>query len=338
MTPTMSSHPTTLATGLALSTLFLLACGDGRAAQEGELGNLTFTFPVADGQEDFDRPIALGARLRLRVEGREGEDANVERIEAATVDPETVLSAQRSQVRPDELILTAREQGTATVTVDAALSGVSAARTDRVSFRVRPVSSISLEHQCTQSRAAAYLTNQPITLGYARFDAERRRMIGEGACEVDVTPEAGIDRTRCDEATLEVPPIADPGPYVVGSSRSARNGSLNRLDLNIVDPQILDFDPIQETLEEGRSREVELLPRTPDWDVCTPLEFQVFILTPDVCRGDDTNSDRFTVFRDEDNRIDLRGLRAGTCEFEVSLPALGVQDAWLFTLPVNRDD
>ena len=52
----------------------LAACGDGRASQEGELGNLTFTFPVADGQEDFDRPIALGARLRLRVEGREGED------------------------------------------------------------------------------------------------------------------------------------------------------------------------------------------------------------------------------------------------------------------------
>ncbi len=333
----MSSLSRTLATGLSLSTLFFTACGDGRASQEGELGNLTFTFPVADGQEDFNRPIALGARLRLRVEPREGEEGSIERIEAATVDPETVLSAQRSQVRPDELILTAREQGAATVTVDATLSG-SASRTDRVDFRVRPVSSISLEHQCTQRSAAAYLTNQPITLGFARFDADRRRMIGEGACDVEVTPDADIDRTRCDEATLDVPPIAEPGPYIVGSSRSARNGTLNRLDLNIVDPDLLDFDPVEGTLEEDRSREVELVPRTPDWDICTPLEFQVFILTPDTCRGDDTRADRFTVFRDENNRVDLRGLRPGTCEFEVTLPALGVQDAWLFTIPVLQDD
>ncbi len=332
----MTLNPRTVALALALSTSLTIACGDGRASQEGELGELTFTFPVADGQEDFNRPIALGARLRLRVEGKDREA--VDRIASATVTPETVLSAQRSQTRADELVLTAREQGEATMEVEAVLTGESSPRTDRVSFRVRPISASSLEHNCTRSPAAAYLTNQPITLGFARFDADGRRMIGEGACEVTVSPDAGLERTRCDEDALDVPPIADPGPYIVSSSRRAANGSVNRLDVNVVSPEILDFAPIDGSLREGRSDELELLPQTPNWDVCTPLEFEVFILTPDTCVADDTSSELFTVFRDENNRVDLRGRRAGTCRFEVRLPALGVQDTWEFSVPVTRTD
>lgn len=334
----MTLNSRTLTAALVLSSSLSMACadgcGDGRASQEGELGELTFTFPVADGQEDFDRPIALGARLRLRVEGLEGE--SVERVAAATVTPEEVLSAQRSQARGDELVLTARAQGEASLEVEAVLAGESTPRADRVSLRVRPISSSSLEHACTRSPAAAYLTNQPITLDYARFDADGRRMIGEGACEVTVTPDAGLDRTRCDEAALDVPPISDPGPYVVSSSRRAANGSVNRLDVNVVSPELLDFAPIEGSLREGRSDELELLPQTPDWDICTPLEFEVFILTPDVCVADDTSADLFTVYRDENNRVDMRGRNPGTCRFEVRLPALGVQGAWEFSVPVTR--
>lgn len=315
----------------------LCAC-ETRTERLGEQKELVFSYQAADRKRDFDRPLARGSSLLLRVEG--GNEQPASRIVSHTTSAPDVLGLALVEGSRDELLVTANLPGSARIEVEALLDGDNTARRDHVELRVAEAKSANVAHNCTGAKEAAYLRGAPIEVDFARYDARGDKLVGNGGCGVALSPGDGVGGTNCDEASLIISSISSAGTVVLDSGLPPTRGEAGRIDLQIVDPRLLDFDPISGALDEFGTDTFTLEAYTPNWPICTHLEFDVDILTPYTCEESGSGATRFSVGRDAANTIDLRGNSSGECVFQVSLPRYGLTDAWEFSIPVyaDRDD
>lgn len=333
-----------LRTWCLIGSMFLLAC-DGcernRISRAGDNERLTFSYAATDGRSDPNRAIALGADLVVQVTGP--NDQQLASMTSITTTSERVLTAR--ELARDQLVLAGVGEGEATLEVEALLRNDASRLRDTLSFRVaRPVQ-MSLAHTCTTERSAAYVVSgRDIELEYARFERDGRRLLGRGACDISIEDtrempeaEALLAGALCDESTLKLPSPGVPGTLKVSANLGAPRDRFQEITVERVAFEKLDFEPVQESIEVGTSRSIQLDPQTDLWPICTNLRMRVEILTPGVCEGPDFD-EIFFVQPEDRNRVRLRARDIGTCLFQVTVPELDPETAWEFTVDVFEDE
>ncbi|RAL20867.1 hypothetical protein DL240_14375 [Lujinxingia litoralis] len=312
-----------------------VAC-DSRARQEGEEGNVQFFYLPADSSTEFDRPLAVGSGMLLYLEGI--DDRRVERVVEMRVEPEGVFRVSPSTEYPHAVVLSGQHAGTARLYVE--VEGGGERFSDATSFQVADVARADLAHVCADKANAAYLVGTPISLAFQRYSSGGDVLVGSArSCGLELSPETMDGRGRCDEAGFHLTPITEPGPVLVRSSIQPARGSRSELGVQVISPEVLDFEPASGRLRVGRSDKLELRPvtRPPHgdiWPVCNHLWMNVEVLTPETCLGSD-GSVNFDVEPSEENTISLRGQAPGVCEISVILPQISDAE-WIFDAPVDE--
>jgi hypothetical protein len=311
---------------LGVGVAMCAACNP-RSSQSGEDNELQFSYQTSDPSRDFSRPLAQGASLFIRVEGAEEEA--VSRIVEHGTTAAQVMQVRQSSERADELVLTGQSAGASTLVVEAVLEG-GEMRSDRIGFEVAKPAQAALSHQCTTERDAGYLEGLPVQLDFERYDARRRRLVGHGACGVGFEPAGMVSRVSCDETSIRLNGTTTPGPLQMNTQLGAPSNKRNALGLQIVGFGKLDFAPVQDQLRVGSSEPIALRPQTENWTICSHLDFEAEVITPQTCSFSDGNGRR-AVFTPQDlNQMRLRGESAGDCIVQVSLPVYGLPDIWEF--------
>lgn len=338
MTPP-STHSLYIYLYMFIGMLFCsAACGDGRIERQGELGQLQFSYPTADRVEDKNRSIALGAKLQVRVEGSKKE--RVQALSNIHSSNERIFSTIPSEHHANEFIVHTHEAGEATASVLATLQGESLSREDRVTFQIARTHTMALEHKCTDERNGAYIQGFPIELNFSRFDQNKQRLLGQGACGVTVEGRDEISEVlRCDEAELELRPIQTPGAVQVKGIQGSSPNDFNSVGVHIISFDKLDFPTLEEHITVHSSKRIRLEPQTDLWPICSPMSFDIHILTPHICEhGAAGSTDVFEVEAQDDYSFMLRAHDFGDCVFQVDLSRYGVSDRWEFSIPVYERD
>lgn len=148
--------------GVALGALALsaVAC---QSQQTGDEGLLRFSYVTDDNPNNFNKPIALGARLDMRIEEAGGLFTGLRpnpTVTGATTEDESVIRAAGF----DGNIVTFEAVGPGTVNLEVTATLNSNANrgksvTDRTTFRAAEIDDVRLWHTCTVERTGHYLTN-----------------------------------------------------------------------------------------------------------------------------------------------------------------------------------
>ncbi len=330
--------------GIALiATSLVLACS-GKAAQEGEEGKLEFFYEPADGDRDFDRPLAVGSGMSIFVEALGSHE--LDRIRKVSTDPESVLFAELDDDAEDEVYIWGDAAGEATLEVE--VLGGGEIYTDRVTLRVDEVDTVEMAHECTDGIDAAYMIDEDFRIPFERENADGEKLVGEVhsdmdaklSCQVLMQPEYFQDRAYCNEAGLHFWAIDTLGPVYLDliPEVSAASRALDELDIHIVDEDDIGFEPADGELRTDATRSVDMFPvqaNTGGRPVCSHLDLYIEILTPGTCTA--RNGDLYLyIDGDDENEIPLRGQAPGLCEFAVEFadrPDLG---AWYFDAIVRE--
>ncbi|MFU8805381.1 MAG: hypothetical protein ACNA8W_16330 [Bradymonadaceae bacterium] len=325
------------ALGMALILVFSIGC-DSRAKQAGAEGHLQFYYNPADGSRDFTRPIAMGTGMAIFVEGL--DDKTVEKVVSVSVSDEEILGAYPSNQQPHGVMLQGKKEGVARLTVTA--RGPDGDITDHTEIRVARVSELTIAHVCTDAVNAAYVQGRPISLEMERRSAGRDVLVGSTRqCPVTFEPYE-LEDVHCDESGLFLPPIGEAGPIRVTANEPNSNGAREQLGVQVISQELIDFLPVEQLLRRGSTTTIELEPvrYVPDgqiWPICFEFKLFVTIITPETCTGPSSKLD-FEVDKSGANKFSLRGVEAGECHFDVTLPEFGNQIVWEFSTYVESRD
>ncbi|MBA2661518.1 MAG: hypothetical protein H0U74_04440 [Bradymonadaceae bacterium] len=329
----MNASRHALSSAIALLTLVALFGCESRAVQEGAEGKLQFYYEPADGSTKFGRPLAVGNSLTVFVEGL--DDRKIERVVEVKSSDTGVLTARTSERALHGIVLNGVKAGKARIHVSA--SGPEGGVGDNIEIEVAAVQEVSLKHACTDGANAAYLQSRPAMLAMKRRNGNRD-LVGQSAtCPVRIEPAALEGGIKCDEAGLHMPGVTQPGAVRVTATAKNARGGIDSLGFQVVTGELIDFLPIEGTLQQNHTTTIDLMPETavtPHWPVCHAFELSVDIVTPSVCSGKGGERS-FNVGREDENKISLRGVAPGNCVFTVMLPELGSSDLWEFSMPVS---
>lgn len=315
---------------IASLALLISGCGgcESRASTDGEQGNLRFFYSPADGSTQFDRPIATGSSLLLEVAPL--GDRELESLTAVSTSSDSVLSAQiLSPVEPSIQVV-GRSRGSARITVDARGGGET--YQDSTSFRVDDVYEAELRHLCTNEASAAYVIDENLSLAFTRRSRNGDTLAGfarsnsnaQRTCQVFLEPEFYQDQVRCDESGLhfqrESLDVAEDIWIDVANGISTPRTAHRELGIQMIGPDMIDFQRLDADLRVDLQREVEVVPFAYNSGllVCSHLAMRVFIDTPNICTGPN-GAREFDVLPEDMNRFSLRGHRQGNCELTIIL-------------------
>ena len=311
--------------------------------QEGERGNLEFSYHPADGSTEFDRPLAVGSGLTLHVDPL-GE-RSLDNVIGVETSPDSILDAEVTDDR-DAIALMGRSSGQ--VDLEVTVNGGGETYRDSIALEVGDVDRIAMEHRCTSAADAAYLEGWEASIDLERQTSGGDQLVGSTrssfdaaeSCQLDIVPDQYQEAPYCDSAGLHFPTFDEPGPvelFVTDGVATIDNG-FRDLGLHIVDPDLMVFDPPADYAEVDRTRTIQLEPvrEVPDsggfWPICTPMELDVEILTPDICRSR-AGSTSFSIDADDDNELELQGQRSGICQLDIYLAERPDLEPW----PVDID-
>ena len=298
----------------AAAALLALAACDSR--QTGTEGNLTFEYDADDDPFDFNKPVAVGAMLDLRVT-EVGTDDPVT-LTSATTDDLDVMEA--GNVNGNTFTVSGIGDGDVLVSVEAETSDGPV--TDSVNMSVRFPEVLVLSHTCGET-GGAYLTGQRI---YVPFDMELesgRAVIGYGYYPVGISDTNLMTR---DEA-FAGQQFMRFDTLSAGTVTLASDIDDTTLDLVLADAAAIDGaeDPIPFVLEDidvGDVNAFYVRPTIGGQTVCQAnTEIVVEALTETTCAvrtiGDDLAAGDA---RYETGWFEIEGLAAGTCQYTVTYP------------------
>ena len=302
-----------------LSILVVSGC---ESSITGNAGQLRFAYDSNEDVFNFNKPIAVGATLDLRVtDFSDQRDAFV--IAASTKDPEVI---QVADFTGNTVTLIGSGDGNTLVKVSAN-DHMGIERDDSVNMMAREVEVLRMEHTCTDDLEGHYLTGHRVRVPFELELNDGNPLIGDGFYPVTDEPagQITIDRTVREQEWM----IIDTGNQAgVVSLRSDVDAT--RLDLAIVPPEAIDGASLPfgapSSVRRGGSVLLWVLPTANGRPICQGItERSVETLTPEICTvrdaagaAEDSNDGRH-----ESGWIELRGHQNGTCQYRVRYPASG---------------
>lgn len=296
-------------------TVFATAC---QSQITGNEGNLVFSYTADDVVSDFNKPIAVGAKLDLRV--REAGTNLPATINSAISDDGDVLAV--GTFSSNQLTLEAKGEGNVLIEVEAAVAGKDAV-TDSVNMRAAEATRHELRHTCVD--ASMYIANSTdVFVFYDLFTANNEPAIGYGLFPLTLEPSAGatLDRTSTSQFAYSMD-LGDPGTLTLTSTIDDSTLTLNLVSKGDVDGAQLSPVSASTAILVNQNAFVSVSPTVGGERVCqAKMGMTVESLTPEICTvavpGAVDDELKESLYESLFVRID--GLALGTCEFEVTLP------------------
>ena len=316
---TMMNSKTTFGTSLALVGLYLaIGC---TSTTTGNEGNLDFSYTADDDIRNFNKPIAVGAKLELRVH-ETGTRLEVD-VEDATSDDNDTLAVET--FARNRIILEGVGEGPALIEVTAKVPG-GEVLTDSVNMLAARPDILELRHSCTgDAGPAKYLVGTDGALiSYDFKKSNGQDVIGYGYFPFEVSGDAELtlNQTSTDQANFHFDIGTMPGTATIASTLDE-----STIDLDIVLPG--DIDGIEGNpsavlrLSVGDTRYFSFWPTVAGDRVCqSEEEVQAETSTPEICTVRATapvDPDSSGAF-DLTGWVAVEGLSFGNCDFTVTFP------------------
>ena len=282
--------------------------------QTGKLGNLVFSYVADDQVTDFNKPIAVGAKLDVHVR-QKGNNKPVTITSASTAD-DKVLKVEKFE--PSFFTLGANAKGNAEITVKAQQEDGQVVE-DKVDMRAAVPQVLKMHHYCTKDADAYYLTDQTIYLPYDMELSDGEAVIGYGYHPIEMQPAGGL--------TL----FADgknQAHFKLRTSKTAQTVMLqSKLDSATLVISVVDEGQVDGARYEG--------PKTVLVDTSTPVLVRPTISGKPVCQADTAinatsktpdvcEAKALTTAKIGDDStqswgwIEIKSLTLGKCTFEVT--------------------
>ena len=280
----------------------------------GNMGNLEFSYPAADSPGNFNKPIAVGAKLELKV-AEAGSRRQVELQSAETDDPDILSVLSFSG---DSFILEGMGSGNALVSVTATVpSGETLP--DAVNMMARVPDVLTISHTCASGPEAHYLVNHDVKVGFA-MAFQQQSVIGYGYHPVDFDPPDALDLdvTSRDQRFMNLRTGEEPGVVVMTSQIDDTTASMILVEKADVDGARLGPTG-QGPAVVGTSRFYHLLPTIEESPICQAvMAFTVESETPEICSAFVVGEPVAPALANEEGWVRIDPLEVGTCTFTVA--------------------
>lgn len=301
---------------LAIVALTLGMVGACESKVTGNEGNFQFSYPADDDLFDFNKPIAVGARLDITVEQ---QDVAVDLREAKSDDPAVEVVDFNGSVFTVE----AQSEGNVLITVEGSVD--SKVLTDSVNLTARIPDHHGLRHSCGDDGQVAYLAGQKAYVPFDMTMENGQNVIGYGYYPVTFSGGATLDVAHQGSQYFRIDAVT------AGSFQITSDLDATTLDLTIVDEADIDgvaepFAFVFEDIDVGDTNPFYVLPMVGNRTVCQAIvDVVVTSDTPSICTVRDSNSiaGESTDAGKEAGWFQITGVAAGTCEYTVSYPTSG---------------
>lgn len=272
-TPTLRVAMSLLAVGGAL--------GGCVSRVTGNEGNLVFSYLADDNLLDFNKAIAVGARLDLGVaEAGSNKAVAVETAGAEPASAMAIVSAEGSKI-----VLEGKAVGDVLLKVTARVAGGTEVN-DSVNLLVRKAEVLRLRHACTDAGSAHYLLGNDVLVPFELERSDGQPVIGYGYYPVDVKPAGAvaIDATRKTQQFLAIKIGNGAASATLQSQIDATTLAMELVAPAAIDGSALDGNKDGNTAYVGLKKLVHVRPKVGASPVCganTPLQAKT--TTPDIC-------------------------------------------------------
>ncbi|MEM1349850.1 MAG: hypothetical protein AAGI01_14910 [Myxococcota bacterium] len=313
--------------GVALLTALALGLIGCISSQTGKEGLLEFNYVTDDKVTDFNKPIAIGARLDLTVAraGTEG-DRRVTLDEASSDDTDVLEVVSTAG---DKMIVEGRGAGRAELSATATLTATSEQVTDFIDMTAREPEVVNLWHSCyangdeRQTREARYIAGQNNL--WIPFDMEMQNgqsVIGYGRYPVELEPAEGASFVA--DNTLQSHIRIDGG--AVGDLTLASQVDDTTLGVKFVEPGVIDgaeivLEPL--VLQPGETKFAYVLPTEGNQRICQAnVQIEVAGTSADTCEVKKASNPSLDATNDPRRFgwLELKATAIGECTFDVTYP------------------
>lgn len=305
---------------LGVVAISSLAC---TSQTTGDLGNLEFYYVADDEVGNFNKPIAVGAKLDLFVrDAGAGGDRDVS-LEAASTDDEGI--AKISEFSGNKMIIEAVSDGSFEITVSAKVNSSGEVEEDKVDMLVRTPEVLELRHTCGESggNKGYYLAGSDIYIPFELRLEDGQNVIGYGVYPMENTEGLTRDESHVGSQYVKYQAADAPGTTTISSTIDETTLDVELIEAGSIDGMVLGADEdIDLKLDQGNLRYV--LPTIGGSPVCQArTEFKAISNNPENCSvkvvlepGDFANVD-YTG----SGWLEIEGLAKGDCAVSVSIPA-----------------
>lgn len=315
----------------ALACLASLASLSGcESRQTGNEGKLTFAYPNDDDVADFNKAVAVGARLELRVSEVGLAGAKVEVVEASSDNAGALAVVAKLG---DRFEIEAKAEGNAKISVRARKSDGTEV-TDSVNLRALKAESLTLAHSCGGGTTGIYLTNRAIFLPYDLTRKDGQATIGYGYHPLTISPAAALTLNVNNKAqwAYAYQTAALPGDVSLTSQLDpTKVWKLRLVDEGAIDGAKIEFGTLGASAKVGQKHYAMARPMIGAEPLCQPEStFTVASTTPDICSAIGASQATAATLKllgtnkgaqaEAWTWIEVLATKAGTCEFSVAWP------------------
>jgi hypothetical protein len=294
------------------ATLFAFAgC---RSTLTGNDGNLEFSYVADDDVRDFNKPIAVGAKLDLSVHTA-GDHRKVELLDAST-DDEAVLKVDGKL--GNSLTLLGTGSGGALVSVEAK-TPTGETLSDSVNMLARVPEVLKAWHTCGGDSEGIYLVGQPIVVGFDMEMSNGQNVIGYGYHPITVEPAAALtlDQITKDQQFFHFETAATAQTATIKSTLDSTTLTVRLVEAAAIDGAVfgVEGDHKVRTADDGF---FHVMPTVGGKRVCqASTTLTVESQTPEICTAQNS-SQGDDDFAHETQWIKVTGKSVGTCTLGVT--------------------
>ncbi len=317
---------THLFSSLCLS-LALLSTGC-ESQQTGGEGNLKFAYPNDDNVADFNKAVAVGAKLELRVTDVTG--AKVEIVEATSDNSQALAVVNKLA---DKFEIEAKSEGNAKLTVKVRKANGTEV-SDFINMRALKAEILQLSHTCTTGKDGVYLTNSTIALPYDLTRKDGQATIGYGYHPLTISPAGALTLNTVEKTqwAYSYKTAALPGDVSLTSQLDpTQTWSLRLVEEAAIDGAKIELSLPGATAAVGQKHWLLVRPLVATAPLCQPnTTYTVQATSADVCTviaasQAATNTAKLLnpakgATAEGFTWLELQGKKAGSCTFTVTWP------------------
>ncbi len=310
-----AAHSAVWATGLA-AALLTSGCVSRLTGNEG---NLVFSYAADDDVADFNKPIAVGAKLDISV--RTAGTNELVSLQSAIVEDPTVLEVVSAS--GSAMTLGGKGTGNTLISVSAKQPDGTVVD-DSVNLGARVPERLKLHHYCSNDTAAPYLVGNEVLVPYDLEMTNGQAVIGYGYWPITMEPAAAATLNQTNKAQqhlwLKLGDTA--GKLTLTSQIDDTTLELDLVAPGAIDEALLDGGAAAKTAFVGTTHFVLIRPQTGGRTICqATTEMTATSTTPDACEVE-----ALTIERKDDGLVNgwgwvqIKGKQVAKCIFEVSFP------------------
>ncbi len=287
--------------------------------QTGKSGLLKFTYAADDNILDFNKPIAIGAKLDLVVSAV--ADGKAVTVQTASSDDATILSVV--SYSGNKVTILANAAGTGTINVTARTSSGTTVD-DSIDMRGGKALSVKLSPGCGGTGTPLYLTgghSNGIFIPYELYGANSEPVIGYGYHPLTIAPAASLalDTTSTAQWAYLYHTNGVPGSVALTSTLDKNTWAIQLVGEGAIDGAKLDMPSNTLVLAGGATAIVYARPTVAGQPLCqADGTFAVKTVTTAICEVKAAGQQPTSQSIDGWSFVEVKGLTVGVCKFEVN--------------------